>query len=120
MTLTTLLNRPMTIINRSASASTDEFGNELPVETYVDVVGELQQQRRAEPDTAGELSDTRWLLILPAGTEINTGDTVVCDGESYEVTGDPWRARNPRTQLASHIECTLRRTAGADDTVTTS
>lgn len=113
MSLTTLLNRPLTIVYRTHSTQTDVFGNTIPTETLVDTVGELQQAQRAEHD--GELSDTRWTLFLPADTQISTGDAIVCDGQIYELVGDPWDARNPRTQRQSHIEATLRRTASTDE-----
>lgn len=115
MTLAALLNRSLTIVRRSASGDTDDFGNDIPTETLVQAVGELQQRQRAEPGAEGELSDTQWALFLPAGTDITTGDAIVCDGEIYELIGDPWQARNPRTQQQSHIECTLRRTTSAGD-----
>jgi hypothetical protein len=115
MTLTALLNRPLTIVRRSPGDTTDEFGNRVPVETFVEAVGELQQQQRAEPVAEGEMSDARWILFLPAGTTIGTGDAVICDGERFELVGEPWPARNPRTRLKSHVEATLRRTSGADD-----
>lgn len=110
--LSALLNRPLTIINRTDDGDEDEYGNAVPAEAFVDVVGELQQQRRDEPDAEGETSDTRWLLVLPAGTVIGTGDGVICDGEAFEVVGAPWMARNPRTGAVSHIEASIRRTAG--------
>ena len=113
--LSALLNRPMMIIRRTASGTTDAYGAAIPTTVEVEVVGELQQQRRDEPATEGELSDTRWVAFFPAGTNIDTGDAVICDGESFEVIGDPWAARNPRTQVESHLECTLRRTASAGD-----
>ncbi len=121
MSLSQLLNRPMTLVRRSDSGDVDEFGNDIPDETLVAIVGELQQGgptgggARSEPADHGELSDTRWTLYLPAGTVINTGDAVICDGQMYELVGDPWDARNPRTQVVSHIEATLRRTASASD-----
>lgn len=119
MTLATLLNRPLTLVRRSAaSAETDAFGNIVPTETLVEVVGELQQQRRAEPGDDSEMSDTNWILFLLAGTDVNTGDGVICDGQLYELVGDPWQVRNPRTQLQSHIECSVRRTAQAGDETT--
>lgn len=115
MTLTALLNRPLTLIRRSDEGAVDVYGNPEPTETLVPVVGELQQVRRDEPGDAGESSDTKWMLFLPAGTDVTTGDAVVCDGAVYEVVGDPWEARNPRTGVASHIEASVRRTASASD-----
>lgn len=113
--LTDLLNLPVTLVQRDESGDADERGNDIPTETLVETVGELQQRRRREPDDAGELSDADWLLILPADTTIRTGDGVIANGQHFEVVGDPWLARNPRTRAASHVEATLRRTAGAED-----
>jgi hypothetical protein len=110
--LTDLLNRPITIVSRTDGDATDEYGNEIPDEAMTSTVGELQQERRDEPGASGETSDTRWLLVVPAGTVINTGDAVIVDNEVYEVVGAPWPARNPRTGTTSHVEASLRRTAG--------
>ena len=117
MPLAQLLNRPCTITRRSQSAETDEYGNAVPTEDVAATVCELQQRQRDESADQGEVSDTEWLLVLPAGTAIRTGDSVSIDGEDFELVGDPWSARNPRTGLESHIEATLRRTAGTDEEV---
>lgn len=112
MPIDLLMNRPVTIVNRTDGDAVDEYGNEIPDEAATSTVGELQQQQRTEPGDAGETSDTRWLLMLPAGTVVNTGDAVIVDSEVYEVVGAPWPARNPRTQTVHHVEATLRRTSG--------
>lgn len=114
MPLSQLLNTPVMIISRSPSGDKDEYGNETDAETTIATVGELQQRRRNEPAAEGEVSDAQWDLFLPAGTQIDTGDAVQVDGIEYELVGAPWEARNPRTQTVSHIEATVRRTAGAD------
>ena len=49
--LSALLNRPMMIIRRTASGTTDAYGAAIPTTVEVEVVGELQQQRRDEPAT---------------------------------------------------------------------
>lgn len=114
--LSTLLNRPCTIIRRSASGSTDDgYGNRTPAETLVEAVCELQQRQRSEPGDQGEFSDTAWLIVFPAGTVIDTGDGVIVDGHIFEMVGDPWEVRNPRTQVASHVEATVRRTGAEED-----
>jgi hypothetical protein len=100
----------VTIVRRS-EVDDDAF-DPAPGETLVVTIGELQQTQRTEPVAEGELSVTTWLLVLPAGTVIDTGDGVIADGSVYEVIGDSWRARNPRTRLESHVECTIKRTGG--------
>lgn len=113
--MTTLLNTPVTITHRLPGATYDDLGNEVPVEETAETLGELQQRTRQEPVGAGETSIADFLLILPAGTLLATGDTATVDGQDYEVVGDPWRARNPRLQAFSHVEATVRRSAGSED-----
>ncbi len=114
MSLATLINRPCTLTLRTFDPDVvNEFGDEIPIEATADTVCELQQRARDETSDPGQVSATEWLVFLPAGTSIATGDTITVDGIRYEVTGQPWPARNPRTQVASHIEATVRRTEGA-------
>lgn len=111
MQIAHLLTRACTVTNRTDSGAVDDYGNPVPAETEVDTTCELQQQRRSEPVGEGELSDTLWLLVLPAGTTIDTGDKVTVDGQEFEMVGDPWPVREPRTGQESHLEASVRRVA---------
>ncbi len=115
MSLAKLINRPCVITRRQDSDTDDDYGNEIPDEDLVDTVCELQQRRRDEPDDQGETSDTTWALFLLPDTLIGTADTITVDDVEYELIGAPWEARNPRTQVVTHLEATVRRTAGAPD-----
>lgn len=114
--LSQLINRPCTITRRGESGEQDDYGNEEPSVAQVDTVCDIQQVRRTELDDA-EVSDTTWLLFLPPDTAIDTGDQVTIDdtGETFEMAGDPWPVRNPRTGVESHVEATVRRVAGDFD-----
>lgn len=108
-----LLTRPVTIVTR-ADSGTDELGNVTFTDTETVTVGELQQRRRSEtPD--GGLAETSWTLFLPAGTAIGANDRVQVDGDTFEVDGDPWPVRNPRSGADSHVEATLRRASAPGD-----
>lgn len=110
-----LINRPCTIFHRTGSGVRNAHGVEESDVDPVDAVWELQQTNRAEPGDQSELSDTLWTAFFLPGVELSTGDTVVDeDGTRYEVVGDPWHARNPRSRTVSHVEATLRRTAGPE------
>lgn len=111
--LSDLLTLPITIVRISLTGDEDIYGDSIPTESTLEIFGELQQRQRAEPPGEGELSASEWLLVLPAGTDIDTNDAVIADGQRFEVTGAPWPARNPRTGAESHIEATLRRVATA-------
>ena len=115
MSITDLMNRALTVVTRADLGETNTDGDEIPTESSVSVSGALQQIRRDEPDDKGELSDTRWLCILPAGTDVTTGDAILCDGRIFEVVGDPWNAVDESTGVVHHIEATLRKTAASGD-----
>jgi hypothetical protein len=114
--ISSLVNTPCTLLRR-ASGDRDDFANEQPDEDSIETVVEIQQTRRQEHDDQGETSDTTWTLFFLPNERVRTGDAVVVGSEKYEITGEPWRARNPRTQAVSHIEATARRTAGTGDEV---
>jgi hypothetical protein len=115
VTLAKLLNTPCSILHRLPSEEVDGYGNKIPTEMATKTVCELQQAQAFQSESEDQVSDTRWTLILPAGTEISAADTVTINGEDYEVLADPWPARNPRTQTVSHIEAKVCRTAALGD-----
>lgn len=114
MSLATLLIRPMTVIRRTSGDTFDEYGGDIPDESAVDVLGEIQQTRRDEPADASELSVTTWTVFLPIGTLVRTGDAILYAGESFEVVGEPWQA-NTGSATMHHVECTVKRTSTPSD-----
>lgn len=111
MSIAGLLTLDCTITHRTASTA-DAYGDETSTTATVTTVCELQQRQRSETTDPGTIADSTWLLILPAGTTIGPGDSVTISGDAYEVHGEPWQARNPRTAVASHIEATVRKVEG--------
>lgn len=110
-----LINRSCTVIRREASDEVTPYGDKVRDEVSVSTRCELQQRGRGEGED--DISDTRWLAIFLPSEKIHAGYALIVDGETYEVEGEPWRARNPRTQVVSHIEATVRRTGGQGDEV---
>jgi hypothetical protein len=122
VSLAALLNRPCTITHRTASKKRDAYGNEIPVTANTDTVCEVQESSRSvggvrgEPAQGGEVADAGWIGFFPAGTVITTADSVSVGGiGSFSVVGEPWPARNPRTQQVNHVEVPLRRTVGGEE-----
>ena len=111
-----LINRPCTLIRRDATGATDARGNPVIETTELETLCEIQQERRDESTDTGVVSVTVWKAFFPPGLDVAPGDQIVVtdDGRAYEVDGEPWDARNPRTQVQSHIEATLKRTRGLD------
>lgn len=122
MTLSQLLNRPCTISHRTAGEGEDRYGNPKSSVEEIETVCEIQESKRSlsgrssEHGEGGEVSDADWVGIFPAGTPLGAADTVRVDGlGDLQVVGEPWPARNPRTQVISHVEVPLRRTAGGEE-----
>lgn len=113
--LTQLINRECQVIRRSESGTTDDYGNALDTEDVVDTQWEVQQRVRDEHDNA--VADTDWIAFFHPGEDIDSGDAIVDGptGHRFEVVGQPWPVRNPRTQVESHVEAGVRRTAGSED-----
>jgi hypothetical protein len=110
--LSNLLNRSCQIVRRGLSGVEDDYGNEIAGETVVSTVCELQQDMAVEITGHEDLSRTRWRCFFPADTDIDGTDRVIIDAERYEIDGDPWSVRNPRTQQMSHVEAHLIRVSG--------
>jgi len=114
MSIATLLNTPCTIVRRSEDGTVDSYGNEIPDETLATSTCSLQQTRRDEPSSAGEVSVTTWTLFLPTGTPLDTNDGVLIGDAEYEVIGQPWDATEGSPAI-HHVEATVRKVAGASD-----
>ena len=113
--LTQLLDKPCRIVQRYDTGSTDDLGNPDIDETITHTVCEIQQARRTEGDLEGELSDTRWTIWFPAGTEVQTDDAVEVGGFVYELVGGPADWEHTMSPGMEHVEASARRTGTAED-----
>jgi len=108
-----LINRPCTIRRRVEGGVKDDLGNSNPGVVEVETVCELQQETGFRKEGEGELSDTRWVVYLLPDAEIGSGDSIEVEGDgTFQVLGEPWKARNPRTGQYSYIRAAARRTIG--------
>lgn len=107
-TILDLMTTAVVVVHREPSGTTDEYGNDVPVESELETVGEIQQRQRSE--TAQGIAAETFALYLPPGTAIAAGDDVLVAGERYTVEGTPWHAQNPAGGEGSHVEATLTRT----------
>jgi hypothetical protein len=113
MSLTGLMNLPCTVF-RTSDGAIDDYGDPVEVtDAGTATVCELQKQPgirtgREEQDLA--LASSRWVIYLPAGTQISARDYVMVGDDRYDLDDDPDVVRNPRTRQVSHVECRARRT----------
>jgi hypothetical protein len=115
MTLAQMMNRPCILVKRIAGEK-DELGDEVTEPVEIETVCDLQQQGGFHSESDDEVSDTRWVLYLPADLEVGVGDAVRVEGDGeFEIYGEAWRVRNSRTRAYSHIEAAVRRTIAPDE-----
>lgn len=113
MSLARLINRPCTIRRKTEGETRNKHGNAVSEIVETETVCELQQQPAFRSESDEAVSENRWQVYLLPGETVGSGDSIDIEGAGeFEVFGEPWEARNPRTGRASHIEVAVRRTAG--------
>lgn len=111
MSIARLINRPCTIRREVEGDTKDELGNATTDAVAVETKCELQQASGFRSEREGEVSETRWVIFLLPGEEVGSGDSIDVEGDGvFEVFGEPWKVRNPRTGACSHIEVAVERT----------
>lgn len=113
MSLAGLINRPCTIY-RQIEGGPDDYGDpQITFDSGTATVCELQGQPGLRSTREGAdlvLETTRWVIYLPAETELTGGDYLVIDGGRYDLEGDPDEVRNPRTRRRAYVMVRARRT----------
>lgn len=109
MSILHLLTRPATLVRRDSADPLEPDAELVPVDAG-ETLCELQQSTDTEHHD-GRVQSTTWRVWLPAELAGVTGwDALRVDGELFELDGDPWPVRNPRTSVVSHVEARVTRT----------
>lgn len=106
-----LLRSSITVEHRVADGPPDEMGDPTDEVTTTTFLGYVWQTTVNEETSNTEVATEEWGLALErrAAGLIDSGDTVVAEGITFEVHGPPWPARNPRTQLVEYVQAKLVR-----------
>lgn len=119
-----LLNVPVIVEHVDQSGPPDEMGDPTELRTWTRFLGYVWQQGTTEDTANGTVAveTTQLALRRDAAGHIDTGDRVIVDGrldddgnlvpdvgETFDVAGAPWQARNPRTGLVEYLQATLKR-----------
>lgn len=112
MNVAHLLTSTAVVTTVTYTGSADAMGDPTAVTASLTFRCWLSQTQRAEVTDNTAVQQETWDLYLePAAADAVEGfDRVTVAGVTYEFVGPPWTALNPRTQLVSHVECTVRRT----------
>jgi len=103
----------------------DAMGDPTEAPTYTRWRGYVWQTQATEETANGQIAGETWELALERGAagllhagdriiqfgELVDGELVPDVGESFDVAGPPWVARNPRTQLVEYVHARLERSA---------
>jgi hypothetical protein len=107
MSLARLLNQPLTV--QTVTTTLDDYGNAIPgpLGDPVAANGYLEQTGTLEYLSGRQMTVTSWTAYLSAGTSIHPMDYINREGQTFQVSGEPWHVYNPRTKAVHHIECKL-------------
>lgn len=111
MTVESLMTQTATLRTRAGEDRSDtgdatltysetEIVGYFEPEDPIGLEGEDLQQRNTQLG--------RWLGFIPATTELTGFDSLVFDGKVMDLTAAPRPIWNPRLQVMSHIELSLR------------
>lgn len=83
----------------------DEMGNPTEVTTTTTYKGWYWQTTTDERTGNAEVvTDEHTLALeLAAAGNVDAGDRVEIDGLTWEIDGEPWQARNPRTLALEYV-----------------
>jgi len=89
----------------------DEMGNPTEVTTTTTYKGwHWQSTSREETGNAETVQDEHNLALeLAAAGNVDAGDRVEIDGITWEIDGEPWQARNPRTLRLEYVQAKIVR-----------
>jgi len=101
-----LIKMPCTIRHSDPGAA-DEYGDH-PVSMVTETTERcyVAQSNRGEAD---EIEHERWQIYFLPYVLIDANDSVVVDGMTFEVLGNPWAVTDPVTGWRTHIEATAVR-----------
>lgn len=102
----------VTVVQRGASVGTDQLGNPQYAPTATDVPNcSIQPEFSTETLGSADRIITRWRLFAPPQTDLSAVDSVMFNGETFSIDGDPalwfdWYGK------PHHQECYLRKATG--------
>jgi hypothetical protein len=89
---------------RSSDGAPDDYNNPTETTTTRDVKCWYEQAQASEATANTLRQDETHRLFLLASESMTGWDQLAVNGLEFEVVGPPWKAINPRTGVASHIE----------------
>lgn len=108
--ITSLLNQPCTIHNRTPTGDVDDRGNPTyadadPVESvcYAEQVKRISAEG-AEHTIGQDTATEQWHLVFGPGEIVTAASVVELAGLRLQIQGDPWPAWDPFTRALDHLE----------------
>jgi hypothetical protein len=103
-----LITLPCTLVGRTETEETDDYGKPIVEEDTTETVCYLEQRQRAEEGSEGEASRSDWLAAFLADEDVDTASALIQGGRVFEFVGAPWPVQDVEAGTVSHIEATVR------------
>ena len=108
-----LMPSTATVTYPTGQGADDDMGDPTVTTTTASYRCAIWQATRNETTDNRVTAFEEWqIAVEPDGQEaLASAATVIVDGDTYQLYGPAWPARNLRTGTIEHIEATLRRTS---------
>lgn len=102
----------ITVVSVTQDGPPDEMGDPTTETTETEYVrgGYIWQTSRDDRTANANTQVEEWRGILRRDVVVDGTDRLIVEGQTFELDGPPWPARNPRTDRVEFLEVTLRRT----------
>jgi hypothetical protein len=109
VSLAGLLTLDATLLRRSQDGAPDEYGDPTWTTVSESVACEVQQEGASEDHGDAVQTSTYRAILAADAADVRGWDALDLAGVVYELDGDAWTVRNPRTGVVSHVEARVRR-----------
>jgi hypothetical protein len=106
-----VITRPVTLVRRTKGAP-DALGNDTWTTSASTVQGVYVPGTSVEQIQARDSLVVQASVLLPAGTDLRHLDSVVIDGTTFDVDGEPIDWEHPLTGWRPGVQVNLRRAEG--------
>lgn len=109
MNIDHLLNLKATVTDVVMDGPEDQYGNPTESASTRTIKCWLHQTEASEDSLPSGVDSEDYTLYTHATADISAADRIQVLGVSYEVSGEPWRAIDPRTAEVVFQKCHVRR-----------
>lgn len=97
------------LVRRRADAIDPDTGRPVPTFSQSTVMGALTRRTSRVDNDGGLVGSTDFTVYTADGADVDLGDELVVDGQTYVVIEEPYAVFHPLRKRVDHLEFRVRR-----------